>query len=682
MSVISNVGQHNNTLIVDGSQLRGQKTSEGNLNLKTGDTIKGTVVSVTDTENGKVANINVGDSVISAKLQEGMGLREGQTLNFSVRSSGNSGVSITPLYENTAVSTSALKALTAAGIEVNNDTVQMVKDMMEAGLPIGKDALLEMNRNLSSHPNASISNMVEMKSLGIPVNDNNLVQFQSYKNYEHQVTSAMESIMDELPEAFSELLTSGDTKGALELYGNVLKLFGDEESLQAGNTEQEAASLAGAEGEITEGEVPEGEVTEGEIRQGESSEAAASKAATGELLKGAEGETEGQTAGRILQDPSADATVKDAGTQSLDGKQPATARGGQDLTVSVAADAETQRAPSVKTVFSDADERVILKDNEDTATGKPGSGTETVRDSGYTRASDLPKMPGNDFINTLKSLGISDEAIENYRNSIKTATALSKNPQSPEFAEQGEKLEMAQKNLLKEIAKQFEGADLSNSSETAAWKKLFSGNDYNKLLKDNISSQWLLKPGDVREKENIENLYQRLNTQVKGLANAINGTLGAESKLGQAANNLSNNLDFMNQLNQMFQYVQLPLQMTGQNAHGDLYVYRNKNRKMSEDGSVSAVLHLDMENLGPLDVYVKMKDSKVNTNFYVADESVIDLINDNIHILNERLEKRGYQMTAKMMLHDDMDGQDAAVDEMLDVSRTPLLSINSFDARA
>lgn len=682
MSVISNVGQHNNTLIVDGSQLRGQKTSEGNLNLKTGDTIKGTVVSVTDTEGGKVANINVGDSVISAKLQEGMGLREGQTLNFSVRSSGNSGVSITPLYENTAVSTSALKALTAAGIEVNNDTVQMVKDMMEAGLPIGKDALLEMNRNLSSHPNASISNMVEMKSLGIPVNDNNLVQFQSYKNYEHQVTSAMESIMDELPEAFSELLTSGDTKGALELYGNVLKLFGDEESLQAGNTEQEAASLAGAEGEITEGEVPEGEVTEGEIRQGESSEAAVSKAATGELLKGAEGETEGQTAGRILQDPSADVTGKDAGTQSLDGKQPATARGGQDLTVSVAADAETQRAPSVKTVFSDAEERVILKDNEDTATGKPGSGTETVRDSGYTRASDLPKMPGNDFINTLKSLGISDEAIENYRNSIKTATALSKNPQSPEFAEQCEKLEMAQKNLLKEIAKQFEGADLSNSSETAAWKKLFSGNDYNKLLKDNISSQWLLKPGDVREKENIENLYQRLNTQVKGLANAINGTLGAESKLGQAANNLSNNLDFMNQLNQMFQYVQLPLQMTGQNAHGDLYVYRNKNRKMSEDGSVSAVLHLDMENLGPLDVYVKMKDSKVNTNFYVADESVIDLINDNIHILNERLEKRGYQMTAKMMLHDDMDGQDAAVDEMLDVSRTPLLSINSFDARA
>jgi flagellar hook-length control protein FliK len=138
----------------------------------------------------------------------------------------------------------------------------------------------------------------------------------------------------------------------------------------------------------------------------------------------------------------------------------------------------------------------------------------------------------------------------------------------------------------------------------------------------------------------------------------------------------------MNQLNQMFQYVQVPLQMAGQNANGDLYVYRNKNRKMSEDGSVSAVLHLDMDNLGPVDVYVKLKDTKVNTNFYVEDEQILDLINDNIHILNERLEKRGYTMSVNLKLHDEMDSQDAAVDEMLNVSKSQIISTTSFDARA
>ncbi len=287
-------------------------------------------------------------------------------------------------------------------------------------------------------------------------------------------------------------------------------------------------------------------------------------------------------------------------------------------------------------------------------------------------------MLSEDFVNSLKNLGISDEAINKYD------TALKQMKDAPEGEQAGAsaKLETAQKEFLKELAQNFETADLTDIAEKTSWKKVFSSGEYNKLLKDNMSSQWLLKPMDVQNKENVENLYQRLGNQVKGLTNAISQNLGAESKLFQSANNLQNNLDFMNQLNQMFQYVQLPLQMAGQNTHGDLYVYQNKHKKMSEDGSVSAVLHLDMENLGPVDVYVKMIDTKVSTNFYVADDEVLDLINDNIHILNERLEKRGYTMNVNLALHDDMDGQDAAVDEMLSVDKTPILSVNSFDARA
>ena len=223
---------------------------------------------------------------------------------------------------------------------------------------------------------------------------------------------------------------------------------------------------------------------------------------------------------------------------------------------------------------------------------------------------------------------------------------------------------------------------MSQHVELASWKKLFSSDEYNKLLKDNLESQWLLKPGDVDKKENIENLYQRLGTHAKALAEAVNNTLGQNSALGQAANNLSNNLDFMNQLNQMFQYVQLPLQMAGKNVHGDLYVYHNKHKKMSEDGSVSAVLHLDMDNLGPVDVYVKLLNSKVTTNFYVMDEDVIGLINDNIHLLYERLEKRGYTMEVNLKLHTDTDSDDPAIDDMLDVTKTPVISTASFDARA
>ena len=576
MNVISNVSQQN-TVVIDGRHFGNQKAEEQPLELKRGGTIQGKVVSVADGEGGeKIATISVGDNVINAKLSEGMGLREGQTLNFSVRSTGSSGVTITPLYENTSIDQSTLKALTAAGIEINNDTVQMVKDMMEAGLPIGKDALLEMNKNLSTYPNTSISTLVEMKSLGIPINDNNLVQFESYKNYEHQVTSAMEDIMNELPGAFSELTASGNDKAALDLYGSVLKLFSEGEGQSTSQTQAESA------------EVP--------------------------LPNAAEAAQQQETVN------------PESGQAQVQGEK-------------------------------------VIADGSQTQTANTVANGNVLSES---------------FIADLKNLGVPEEAIKNYENALKE---LGKNPEGDNPAAQA-KLETAQKELLKELSAAFERSDITSDQTAQTWKNVFSNNDYTKLLKDNMSAQWHLKPGEVEKKENVEQLYQRLGNQVKGLTNAIEQHFGAESKLGQTANNLQNNLNFMDQLNQMFQYVQLPLQMAGQNVHGDLFVYKNKHKKVSEDGSVSAVLHLDMEHLGPLDVYVKMKDTKVSTNFYVADESILDLINDNIHILNERLEKRGYTMSVKMMLHDEIDGQDAAVDEMLDVIKTPLLSTASFDARA
>ncbi|MBP3197231.1 MAG: flagellar hook-length control protein FliK [Butyrivibrio sp.] len=607
MNIVTTLNSQNSTMNVDGSTLRDVRSLDKPLELKSGSTIQGTIVSVTDTENGKMANINIGDSVISAKLSDGMGLREGQTLNFAVKMSGASGINITPLYENTSVDQSTLKALTAAGIEITNDTIRMVKDMMEAGLPIGKNALLEMNRNLSMHPNTSISTMVEMKSLNIPVNDNNIVQFQSYKNYEHQVTNAMESIMDELPNAFSQMLSAGNTTSAINLYGAVLKLFGGENEnteLNIDTTQLEMtsnlegeASVQGKEGVISGNDILETELVNSE------------NAKPQELLSNQQ---------QVQENLKEDVSVK-----------------GQPF------------------------------NTEGTAGDGTGASRNVLSDS---------------FVNSLKNLGISDETINKYQQAL-----LEDGKQTTDTATSSAgalKLETAQKELLKELAKNFENADLSNVAEKASWKNVFSSGDYNKLLKSNMASQWTLKPLEVQDKENVENLYQRLGNQVKGLTNAISQNLGTESKLFQQANNLQNNLDFMNQLNQMFQYVQLPLQMAGQNTHGDLYVYKNKNRKMSEDGSVSAVLHLDMDNLGPLDVYVKLKDTKVTTNFYVADDSILDLINDNIHILNERLEKRGYSMTVNLALHEDMDGQDAAVDEMLDVTKTPILSVNSFDARA
>lgn len=147
---------------------------------------------------------------------------------------------------------------------------------------------------------------------------------------------------------------------------------------------------------------------------------------------------------------------------------------------------------------------------------------------------------------------------------------------------------------------------------------------------------------------------------------------------------MQGNVDFMNQLNQMYTYVQLPLKMAGSNAHGDLYVYTNKKNLAARDGNVSALLHLDMEHLGAMDIYVAMQHNKVSTNFTLQDEGALDLIEQHIDLLNERLTKRGYDLKAQFQIKEKEAGQEEGIMQTIlsQGKNISVLSRTSFDMRA
>lgn len=149
----------------------------------------------------------------------------------------------------------------------------------------------------------------------------------------------------------------------------------------------------------------------------------------------------------------------------------------------------------------------------------------------------------------------------------------------------------------------------------------------------------------------------------------------------QKAGQLSGNIDFINQLNQTFTYIQIPLKMSGQNANGDLYVYSNKKSLAAKDGTVSAYLHLDMDHLGSVDCYVTMRDDHVTTNFKVRDDEVLDLIEQNIGWLDERLQKRGYHLQSTVSVSDEETSVIQEMEKQLGVGSVPISKV-SFDARA
>lgn len=214
-------------------------------------------------------------------------------------------------------------------------------------------------------------------------------------------------------------------------------------------------------------------------------------------------------------------------------------------------------------------------------------------------------------------------------------------------------------------------------------QSLLGGNEFGRLLAGQMKKQWTIRPEEVAKPEQVEELYNRLNRQLKALTDAL-GARGQENSAAfKAATTLSQNLDFMNQMNQMYTYVQLPLQLQHADAHGELYVYTNKRSLAQNNGQISALLHLDMEHLGPLDVYVTLQEAKVNTKFYVADESVLDFLELHMDLLTERLQKRGYDCQCTLSARDAENGGEpnSGLAPILRQDGGMLLSQYAFDVR-
>ncbi len=154
-----------------------------------------------------------------------------------------------------------------------------------------------------------------------------------------------------------------------------------------------------------------------------------------------------------------------------------------------------------------------------------------------------------------------------------------------------------------------------NFHKKEALFKLFSGKEYQTILKKAVENQWYLEPQETGSKETVEKLYNRLQTQMNRLDEFIKQAGSGTEGLQKAVADVRGNIEFMNQINQIYNFVQLPLKMNGQNVNSELYVYTNKKNPRDMDGELSAFLHLDMDHLGSTDISVKMKGTAVKTNF-------------------------------------------------------------------
>ena len=557
--------------------------------LTPGQTLQGEVVS----RNGNEVQIRLtDDSVMTARLDQNMNIEVGKNMTFEVKNNG-SALTLSPLFANVATDVNVLKALDMAGISVNPTSVAMTEQMMEAGLPIDKNSIQQLYREINAFPNAEISDIINLHKLGLPVNEENVNQMIAYRNLNYQLLEGMETIMESIPDVIEELIANGDLEGAAKLYEELLKMAQD-----SGLTE----GLSGEEGALQE------------------------------LL---EDVLPGEAA--LTEEAAVQDTVKD-----------------MVVGLGAAADGAKQVSDASSEMQSVSDGRGLVLAEEGTAREQQIS-------------QELRTAVSEELKQVLSDLKLPPQEIT-------------------ELAEQIQQFgrgAVGVDRLLSVVGQMLERAGGEETGGHDVMQHLLSQKSIRTLLTDTLRDSWMLKPEEVADPDKVNSLYKRLDSQLKDLRQILQDVGQSGSEAYRAATNMSQNVDFLHQLNQMYTYVQLPLQLQQGKAHGDLYVYTNKRGLSAKDGKISALLHLDMEHLGPVDVYVALQNNNVNTRFYVADDEMLDFLEAHMDLLTERLQKRGYDCRVSMESRGAQKGDpsDSGLAPILMQEKGMVLSQYAFDVR-
>lgn len=236
---------------------------------------------------------------------------------------------------------------------------------------------------------------------------------------------------------------------------------------------------------------------------------------------------------------------------------------------------------------------------------------------------------------------------------------------------------------LKQVLKQDAALEKPVFSDGHDFQKLFQSEGVRFLLKENMTGHLLLSPEEVMEEGRVVNYYKKLTSQTERLKTILSEFGKTDTPLGKAASNMGDNLKFMQNLNEVLTYIQLPVKLTGQDAHGELYVYTKKKNMGKPGEELTAALHLDMENLGAVDVFIRLKGKNVSTNFTLESEEMLDFIEQHMDMLEKRLHDKGYHCTSTVTQRKE-EGKTDLLSQLVNTTEVQPLDMKrySFDVRA
>ena len=539
MQISNLVSQYNNS-VANGEPMTGAKGVEklvSSLNeMSKGMIFEGTVSSVRGNQ-VKLALSN-GQQIL-ARLAGKFSFEQGQSVFFQVKNNDGGTIEIKPYtVDGEGVNLTLMDALKATGLPVDGTNLSMVNKMMEEQMPIDKTSLNQMYQLVQDNKGINVTTLVELKRLGIEINQVNAAQFENYANDKQAITIAMDSLIEELPNALSA------------------------EDLSMYKLVSQARDILNI---VTDG-LPED---------------------------------------AFISNEDADMSQYEAIMR------------------------DNQSAPVVKKHFNIAE----LFESLNSVSGE-SQDIQTTQKINNSSVIDNIFLQGNEAKSNTIGFILSDKQIEELNEQVRKLL--------PDLQENNISLyseDSSVVGILNDINSMLE----NTPANADALRHLFSGEAFKLMLKETLEQQWMIKPGDLEKNpKKIDGLYDKIEKQIINMENILKTSGVVNPKAEALADNIRGNIEFMNQINEAYTYMQVPLRMNEGNASGQLYVYTNKKSISDPDKELSAFLHLDLEYLGGTDVSIKMLHRKVTTNFYLDSDESYAMVKQFLPVLEKRLQDKGY----------------------------------------
>ena len=198
INVHPNIHSTQPTVTVNGSE-QGNTALTILRSLADGDTFS---ANITDVSGEQVTITLDGGQSFTASLLNSTAYNIGDRACFVIQDNKGENIVLKAVtMQATALETAMInKSLKAAGIMPTLRNREMVLELMRNGMPIGRDALLDMVKELSSHSGAEIGDIIALKRMGIEVTDDSLKSYQNYKYYNGAIHSEIDAIGENLVE--------------------------------------------------------------------------------------------------------------------------------------------------------------------------------------------------------------------------------------------------------------------------------------------------------------------------------------------------------------------------------------------------------------------------------------------------------------------------------------------------